>query len=182
MDGSSGWGVGVCEQLVTAAGAVLDQCEALVRAVPEGAMCAESRTLKGGTLGKHLRHTLDHYVAALSVVGEDGVIDYDRRRRETPVETDKGAAVDAIDELRMRLSAAAGEGLARPVKVRVMLDGEGGELELASTLGRELAFATHHAVHHQAMMRAIAGEFGIEMEDAFGKAPSTLHAERARGS
>jgi hypothetical protein len=106
------------------------------------------------------------------------VIDYDHRKRNTPIEGDKFLALDAIDELRIRLAGAASEGLCRPVVVRVMIDGEGSEVELASTLGRELAFATHHAVHHQAMMKAIAQEFGVEAEEGFGKAPSTVHAER----
>jgi hypothetical protein len=53
-------------------------------------------------------------------------------------------------------------------------------VELVSTLGRELAFATHHAVHHQAMMKAIAFEFGVEVEECFGKAPATVNAERTR--
>jgi Uncharacterized protein conserved in bacteria len=180
MEDSGGWGV--CEQLVTAAGAVLDQCESLVRAVPDEAYIAPSRSHRGGTLGKHVRHTLDHFAAALSVMDGEGVIDYDHRRRETPVETDRAATADAIDSLRVRLSAAASEGLGRSVRVRVMIDAEGNELELCSTLGRELAFATHHAVHHQAMMRAIAAEFGVEVDECFGKAPSTLNAERGRSS
>jgi hypothetical protein len=178
---------GVCEQLVSAAGAILDQCEGLVRSMPEGVFANESRTLKGGTFGKHLRHTLDHFHSVLGVVGiegvggheADGVIDYDHRKRNTPIEADKFLALDAIDDLRIKLAGAASEGLCRPVVVRVMIDGDGNEVELASTLGRELAFATHHAVHHQAMMKAIAQEFGVETEEGFGKAPSTVHAERA---
>lgn len=64
-----------------------------------------------------------------------------------------------------------------PVRVRVMVSGDGAETELVSSLARELAFATHHAVHHQAMMRAIAGEFGVEASSDFGKAPSTINHE-----
>ena len=185
MHGSRmGVAAGVCEQLVSAAGAILDQCEGLVRAMPDGVFANESRTLRGGTFGKHLRHTLDHFHAALAIVGNHGhepdqAIDYDNRRRNTPIENDKFVALDAIDELRIRLAGAANEGLCRPVRGKVMIDGDGTEGELASTLGRELAFATHHAVHHQAMMKAIAQEFGVEAEEAFGKAPSTVHAERA---
>ncbi|HYE63067.1 MAG TPA: hypothetical protein VD997_13810 [Phycisphaerales bacterium] len=190
MHGSrDGFEEGVCEQLVSSAGGVLDQCEGLIRAMPEGVFGAESRAIRGGTFGKHLRHTLDHFHAALAVVGMIGpdpdsedVIDYDHRRRNTPIENDKHLALDAIDELRIRLAGAASEGLCRPVRVRVMIDGDGAEVELASTLGRELAFATHHAVHHMAMMKAIAQEFGVEADDAFGKAPSTVHAERGRAA
>jgi hypothetical protein len=59
-----------------------------------------------------------------------------------------------------------------------MLSGDGHEAELESTLGRELVFATHHAIHHHAMMSAIASEFGIKVGPDFGKAPSTINHER----
>jgi hypothetical protein len=48
---------------------------------------------------------------------------------------------------------------------------------LGSTLARELAFASHHAIHHHAMMKAIAQEHGQAAESGFGVAPSTLNHE-----
>jgi uncharacterized damage-inducible protein DinB len=167
-----------CAALAAAAGSVLDECELLVLAVSDAAYTGESRALRGGTVGKHLRHTLDHFAAALSVVSQPGVIDYDRRQRNVPMETDRAAALAAIADLRDKLTVAAGAGLHAPVSVRVMVTAMGDEAQLQSTLGRELAFATHHAIHHQAMMRAIAGEFGIETLQEFGKAPSTIKSER----
>jgi uncharacterized damage-inducible protein DinB len=58
-----------------------------------------------------------------------------------------------------------------------MVAGDGSCATLSTTIGRELAFATHHGVHHQAMMRAIAGEFGVDVSPTFGKAPSTINHE-----
>ena len=68
--------------------------------------------------------------------------------------------------------------------VRVMVSAEGAEASLGSTLARELAFAVHHAVHHNAMIASIAGELGIACPAGFGKAPSTANHERcqARGT
>jgi hypothetical protein len=64
------------------------------------------------------------------------------------------------------------------VAVQVMTS-PGTEVCLRSTIAREIAFATHHAVHHQAMMRAIAKELQAECLDAsFGVAPSTIDHER----
>jgi hypothetical protein len=59
-----------------------------------------------------------------------------------------------------------------------MLTSDGVDAELGSTLGRELAFATHHAVHHHAMLGAIAAELGVATPPEFGKAPSTIRHER----
>jgi len=66
------------------------------------------------------------------------------------------------------------------VIVRVMLTSDGQDTTLPSTFGRELAFAAHHAIHHHAMIKAIAEEFGIATPAEFGKAPSTLNFERDR--
>ena len=164
--------------------ALLRQCEQFVRHMTgeagESRYCAVSRVLPGGTIGKHLRHCLDHYRAALDGYERGEAIDYDHRDRDVPMETIPGEALGAIEEIAARLSEVSGAALQSPVRVRVMVNGNGEEVELSSTLGRELAFATHHAVHHQAMMGAIAAEFGVRPAADFGKAPSTVHHERGR--
>lgn len=161
--------------------AVLDQCAGLLGRLSDRAYAAESGVLKGGTIGKHVRHTLDHFVAALGCPA-GGAIEYDRRARNVPMETDRGEALAAIRGLRERLAGVSEGVLASPVRVRVMLTGDGREAELHSTLGRELAFAMHHAVHHHAMIKAMAGEFGVDAGEEFGRAPSTLNHERGGGS
>ncbi len=169
---------GTCAALACAADALLAQCACFLRSLPAGAFTKNSAALGGGTIGKHLRHTLDHFSAALKGAAEGGAIDYDHRERDVPAETSPEAALGVVQGLRSRLALIADAASERPVLVRVMISGEGQEAELRSTLGRELAFATHHALHHQAMMAAMARELGIEPEDAFGKAPSTVHHER----
>ena len=167
---------------VTAAGmALLEQCGAFVSTVgaADGRYAATSSVLPGGTIGKHVRHCLDHYRAALEGFDTGSPIDYDRRERNVPMETAPSAALEAIGTLRDRLCSLDEPTLGSPVRVRVMLSGDGQEAELDSTLGRELAFATHHAIHHHAMMGAIAAEFGIRVGPEFGKAPSTINHERS---
>lgn len=178
-------GLGTCEcsqprtsQVSAAAVALLDQCEAFIRSVHARAYAAESSTIRGGTIGKHIRHTLDHFRACLdgAVLGQ--VADYDHRQRNVPMESDPAEALQAIAGLRARLVLISDDGLRTPVRVRVMLTGDGLHAELASTLGRELAFAAHHAVHHHAMLSAIAAEFGIATHPEFGKAPGTIQNDR----
>lgn len=163
--------------VVAAAAAMLDQCEEFIRTIPSDAYAVESRALKGGTIGKHIRHTLDHYRAALAAC-TGTIIDYDRRERDVPMETDPEAALRAIDDLKRAVEGLKRSDLASPVKIRVMVSGDGTEVELGSTLARELAFASHHAVHHHAMLGAIAEEVGVSVSQDFGKAPSTLSYER----
>ncbi len=139
--------------------------------------------MMNGTIGAHLRHNLDHFGAAINAADDASPIDYDHRARGTPVETDPDAAIAVIDELRERLGVIRADGCNdRPVSVRMMLSAGGDEAELRSTLARELAFAAHHALHHHAMMAAIAFAHGLTVPQGFGKAPSTLNHESTTGS
>lgn len=163
--------------VVDAARVLLSQCAAFVGDVPDAVYTAESQVMPGGTVGKHLRHVVDHYSAILRGRREATVIDYDHRERDVPMENCRDSARRMLAVIAEEVTALAERDMHAPVRVRVMVSGDGAETELVSSLARELAFATHHAVHHQAMMRAIAGEFGVEASADFGKAPSTINHE-----
>ncbi len=154
---------------------VIDQCERLVRDLTDAAYCAPSRVLPGGTVGKHVRHALDHFAALLAGHESREAVEYDRRERGVPMETVRGDALAALADLRDRLGLIGPALVEAPIRVRVMLASDGSEAELLSTLGRELAFAAHHAVHHHAMIKAIAAEHGCAAPAGFGTAPSTLN-------
>lgn len=160
-----------------AAGELLDQCERILDAVRDTDYAAPSAVMPGGTIGRHLRHTLDHFAAIVSkTAGEP--IDYDHRTRGVPIEDDRAVAREQIAGLRVGISGLEGTG-ADEVRIRVMIAGDGREAVLRSTVAREVAFATHHGVHHVAMMKAIAGELGVALDADIGKAPSTINFERA---
>ena len=70
-----------------------------------------------------------------------------------------------------------------PVQACFMLSGDSEkEYALASTIGRELGFAAHHAIHHMALVKLIATEtIGLnetDLPDGFGRAPSTINFDR----
>jgi len=164
-----------------AACCVLEQCEAFVGTLTQAQLSAPSISLQNSTIGQHLRHLLDHFAAPLAAL-EGGTIDYDHRERGVPVETDLDAALGRIREVRERINVVGFEAGGGAAIVRVMLSANGDEAELESTLARELAFAAHHAVHHQAMMAAIAHEQGLTPPTGFGRAPSTLRHDRGTRS
>lgn len=160
---------------------LLEQCRGFLETLDGRAYTRGSDVMFGGTIGQHVRHALDHFGAVLGAL--DGrVVDYDHRARGTEVETSLLEAKRTIDGLCALLRSAPREQADRPVLVRVMLSGEGDETELTSTFAREVAFATHHAIHHHAMMAAIASSFGLAIPAGFGKAPSTVNHERTAGA
>lgn len=170
---------GACElaRVASCADALLTQCRAFVEET-RAVFTLPCASLMNSTIGQHLRHNLDHFGAAISAFGCADPVDYDHRERGTPVETDPDAAIAVLDDLRERLDALRSGG-ARDgeITVRMMLTAGGEEAALRSTLSRELAFASHHAIHHHAMMAAIAHAHGAPVPPGFGKAPSTLHHE-----
>jgi len=163
------------------ADAMLDQCRRFLADLDDDAYTAPCDRMFGSTIGAHVRHSLDHFRAAITTADGDP-IDYDRRDRDTDVERSAAAALGEVDRLRARLATLHDGPADRAVRVRVMVSGSGDTAELTSTLARELDFAAHHAVHHHAMIGAIAGMAGLPIPDGFGKAPSTIEHERRIGA
>ncbi len=165
--------------------AVLGQKRALLHALQPAHYTAPCPLLGGATIGQHLRHSLDHYARCLAAATAattptTAVIQYDRRERGTAVESDVGEARREVARLVEAVESLPDAALATPVSAAFVLssDGEGEGQPLASTLGRELGFVTHHAIHHHALIKAMAGSLGLdlgEVGESFGMAPSTAH-------
>ncbi len=163
--------------IALAASALLEQCATFVSqfSAATPAYTKESSTFKGGTIGRHIRHTLDHFRAALDAHSRGEPVEYDHRERNVPMEHDPQAARAAIETIQIQIAELTPKALAAPLRVRIMVSSDGSLETLESSLGRELAFATHHAVHHHAMMSAIAQEMNLQTPQGFGFAPSTIN-------
>lgn len=162
--------------ILDAACMALESCEETLAMISPESYRQPSVRMFGSTIGHHVRHSVDHFAAvAQALVG--GVIDYDHRERGTVIERDRMAAIERLRSLSSQFSSLDEERLHASVHVRIMTSSNGTETELGSTLGRELAFATHHAIHHFAMIASIAAEQYVKVPDGFGKAPSTAHHE-----
>lgn len=134
-------------------------------AAPESTRC--------GAIGGHVRHTIDHLGAWLD--GIDGqTINYDNRQRNTDIEHQPAAAIEAIAMQTKRLAGITTEQLAQPVLVKTSLTQCGTLFELPSTHARELAFVFSHTIHHNAIIGAIARAQGLDLPENFGTAPSTI--------
>lgn len=132
------------------------------------------------TLGKHIRHIIDHYDALL---GEDALpisdmIDYEHRQRDTSLEQLPHLAVQRLAWIGSALQALKRE----PSRDTMRLAYPAGEtiLSLGSSLGRELAFLTSHTIHHMAIIGLLAENLNIELPEEFGVHPSTLRHWRCK--
>jgi hypothetical protein len=167
--------------VVHAADAILEQLSDYIGLMDDEQYTKTSTIFPAGTVGKHIRHTLDHFRCSIMTPASE-MIDYDHRARGVSVETDRNAAMTEITQLRSVLGGFDADGLNETVTAQVMCAGDGCCAELRSTRGREIFFALHHAIHHNAILKAIASEFGIELDASFGTAPSTLNYESGLAS
>lgn len=122
------------------------------------------------TLGKHVRHIIDHYDALLDGIekGEE-VIDYEQRRRDESLERLPQEAADHLAGIEERLSLLASEPSSDTLTLGYPMDDE--VLSLASSLDRELAFLTSHTIHHMAIIALLAQQSGISLPESFGVHP-----------
>lgn len=125
-----------------------------------------------GSIGEHVRHTLDHIGALISADGFQPLT-YDHRQRGTAVETNLHAAVEQIFHVMSVIERQSTRSLEEPVQVRSKLSTSGLEATSWSTLGRELAFVASHTIHHQAQIALLLAVQGVPVPRTFGYAPST---------
>jgi len=132
-----------------------------------------------GGVGGHVRHCLDHVSALLSAT-RTGVCEYDRRRRNTAVETSRGAACTRIAELTSALVCLDALVLDDPVLVESQLEPGGAMILTRSSVCRELAFVISHTIHHNAIVGQILQSHGVAVDSRYGVAPSTPDAGARR--
>jgi uncharacterized damage-inducible protein DinB len=125
-----------------------------------------------GSIGAHVRHSLDH-VAAFLEGTTAGVLSYDRRLRGTSVETSREAALGRISCLTAALLDLDPLLLQRPLRLDVQLDASGTLCSVISTAGRELAYVISHTIHHNATMGVLLTENGMCLPERFGVAAAT---------
>ncbi|OAX44865.1 hypothetical protein K503DRAFT_764744 [Rhizopogon vinicolor AM-OR11-026] len=134
----------------------------------------QSKFLPGSTIGKHLRHARDHFILLIECVSGPTpyILSYDTRSRNTPMESNLSEAREAFQDVISRIEEVVPTAsLDLPLTLNAVTPFM---QSFETTFGRELWFAGLHAVHHWSMVRVIAGELDIKLQDDFGFAPSTL--------
>lgn len=127
--------------------------------------------------GGHMRHALDHYQALLGVLA-GGDFDYENRERDTAIETDPAAAIEAWRMVEAGLQRLAGG--AEPDRALHLASETSAGGVLPTSLARELEFLINHTVHHFALIAVIAHAHGVALPAGFGLAPSTLKYRQTR--
>ncbi|KAI8904186.1 hypothetical protein DFJ77DRAFT_480915 [Powellomyces hirtus] len=209
----------IAHALFAAAKAILDQYSDLLRYFEQcpQTYTAPSRFVAGSTVGKHVRHVLDHFDTLVQSTSTTNTpappspspsssssppppptylsLHYDGPPRRPSHATCARSARAHLQRLVVQLDAIAGRDLLeRRVAIAVVVQGKnksksenkdcddnnnnnnddsGDDPVFESTLGREIWFLCHHAIHHAALIRCICVEHDIPIPATFGIAPST---------
>ena len=128
------------------------------------------KTLFNNTIGQHVRHIIELF-QCLEKGYESGVVNYEKRKRDTAIESDK--------ELASRLLLEVHGGLSKENKVLTLeasYDDHTTEPILFDTnYNREIAYNLEHTIHHMALIRVGINEISsIELPEDFGVASSTV--------
>ncbi|MBL7472644.1 hypothetical protein [Robertkochia sediminum] len=134
--------------------------------------------LGNSSIGMHVRHILEFY-QCLRDGCADGMVNYDRRKRDVATETDLLAAGIALKEVVHFVNSCTVN-----ASVRLLSGEEEGDkkglIAIDSSLFRELLYNLEHTIHHLAMIRIALRATGMEhlVAERFGVAPSTLRSGR----
>lgn len=128
------------------------------------------KTLFNNTIGQHVRHVIELF-QCLEKGYEQGVVNYEKRKRDLAIETDK--------ELASRLLREIHSGLGRNDKQLTLEatyeDHATEPLAIATNYYREVAYNLEHTIHHMALIRVGLTEVtSITLPENFGVASSTI--------
>ena len=130
----------------------------------------ECQSLFSASIGKHLRHIIELF-QSLDNGYHDGIVNYDKRKRDVRIESDKDFALSLLNEIR--------DGLNKPDKDLVLessYDEDSGEiLSIKTNYNREIAYNLEHTIHHMALIRIGIHEVSaIQLPENYGVASSTI--------
>lgn len=125
------------------------------------------------SIGAHMRHVLE-FSKILSENDGSGPVDYESRSRNIMLETNPVLAGETFSEITRSLENALDTNGANHIVNIIEMPGFGlPQVEVPSSLGREILFMIEHAIHHFAIIKMSAEQQGYELSKGFGVAPST---------
>ena len=130
----------------------------------------QSKILFNATIGQHVRHIIELFQCLENGYAE-GVVNYEKRKRDYKIESDKDFAASLLRKIFRNLS--------KPNKY-ISLEAEDYNetvetITIPSNYYREIAYNLEHTIHHMALIRVGINEVSsIILADDYGVAYSTI--------
>jgi hypothetical protein len=124
-------------------------------------------SLSGATIGQHVRHIIELYQCLL-LGYEQGVVNYDKRKRDHLLETNSYKAINALNKILENLEKENKD-------LQLEFEINNYPMNLSTNYFREIYYNLEHCIHHQALIKVALIELEINnVPEQFGVAPSTI--------
>ena len=152
---------------------LLSQLDQIIESCKEEDFARPLEELNGSTFGQHIRHTLEFFICLFDAKNER-IVNYDRRKHDTLIETDKKLARSVIQSIQHFLDRNQ-EDFELTFEANYSED-EGQDHVMKSSFYRELAYNIEHAIHHMALLKVAVNQTlnYISLPRHFGIASSTV--------
>ena len=153
---------------------LLDQVKFLCNSLTTEQFTRSLNLLNSYSIGEHVRHILEHYECLFQAF-DSGKLNYDERKRDLSLQSDKFIAINKIQELCSRLQNIITQSHTFTMSVSFPLSGLKEEV-VETSYRRELLFNIDHTVHHLAIIKIALNDLEerVDLPSNFGVAQSTL--------
>ncbi len=156
--------------LISANTDALNQVLTLIQAVPDTVYQSAPEGMTS-SIGRHVRHVLDHYTAFQTGI-ESGEVDYDMRSRDSAVENDASLAEKNITAVIAWIKSKITQD--KPIQMKTEVSVNCKEcVVITSSLQRELIYLLNHTLHHAAYVSLMLRKLGVNIDNSIGVAPAT---------
>jgi hypothetical protein len=154
---------------------LLEQLQFAIEQLSDDQFIEPVTILSNATIGQHVRHVIEFYLE-LDKGYHCGIVNYDRRKRDYEIETNKCFAIQKLDEIKIGLSKTD-----KDLLLAVDLNAEENSvMEIMTNYFRELIYNLEHTVHHLALIRiGIGAVSDILLPEEIGVAVSTIKFRNA---
>lgn len=126
--------------------------------------------LSNASIGQHVRHILELFIC-LEQGYETGVVNYEKRKRDTRIEKEKDFASMLIKNIYDNL----GKENKNLLLEAGFSEASDDDIRINSNYYREIAYNLEHTVHHMALIRiGINAIATVSLPESFGVASSTV--------
>ncbi|MEJ4087858.1 hypothetical protein [Galbibacter orientalis] len=152
----------------------LNQLKEIIKVLSSEQFSTPLIILNNSSVGMHVRHILEFYQCLLDGI-ETGIVNYDMRKRNVKLETQPTYCIEVINEILTYLKKNQ-ENIELCLKGCYCHTEETIQIEVKTSLDRELIYNIEHTVHHLAIIRIgiNAIDSSITLNDSVGIASSTI--------
>jgi hypothetical protein len=153
---------------------VLAQLSESISMLSDNEYCQKSLLLNGSTVGGHTRHVIELFQCLINGY-KDGTINYEHRKRDIEIESNKNFACNLLDSIANELQLPN-----KPLHLHGFYSENDTEACSVSTnFYRELIYNLEHTIHHMALIRVAINEVSnITLPENFGVASATMQYKK----